>query len=358
MKKKKILVTGCGGMMASHCTNYMIEHYSTDFDVYGVDDLSGCFGTENIHKLCHFTKLDLVNQKKVDKYFYKHFKEGELDTVFHYAADAQEIRSYFTPYRNTSRIYDAWRSVLINAIRLKVRHVVFFTSMARYGSGVIKDDDGNILLDQTPPFKETYIPFAEDPYGAAKIASEHLLKSMNNVHDFTWTIFVPHNALAPQQYYVDPYRNVISIWINLIIQNKTPVIYGDGMQTRAISWVSDYNPVICKSIFNPDSYYQTFNIGGEEYKTLNEWYDLVREVTGFDKEAVHMERRPGEVRHAYCSHEKAKTRLGFKNTTPIKDAIQETWEYIKRRGPKPFKYLNDFEIDSPKIPTTWKQKLF
>jgi len=146
--------------------------------------------------------------------------------------------------------------------------------------------------------------------------------------------------------------------MNLILQGKDCYIYGTGKQTRAISWVDDYSPTICKAIFNKSVYNQVFNIGGDEYKSLSSWYDLVREVTGYNKEAIFMQSRPGEVFNAYCNHDKAEKLLGFKNTVNIKDAIAEMWDYFKKKGPRPFKYMDSFELDSSKIPITWKKKLF
>jgi nucleoside-diphosphate-sugar epimerase len=100
------------------------------------------------------------------------------------------------------------------------------------------------------------------------------------------------------------------------------------------------------------------NIGGDEHKTLNDWYKLVNEVTGYGKDAIHLDPRPGEVLYAYCEHSKAEKLTGFKNTIKVKDAISEMWEYFKKVGPRPFTYINNFEINSPQIPITWRKKLF
>lgn len=353
--KRKILCTGCGGMMGSHCVDFLINNYSNEFEIYGIDDLSGCY-KENINKKCKFTKLDLRDHKKVAKYFLTTFKDG-LDYLIHFVSAAHEIRSYFTPIENMSRNDEAFRNTLTYAIECGVKHVVFFSSMSRYGSGKIINGNGEIVLNQPPPFQESYIPAPEDPYACSKVNSENMLRAFSKVHEFTWTIWVPHNAFSQRQF-VDPYRNVLSIWLNLILMQKECVIYGDGMQKRAISWVDDFNPLICHSIFNNKTYNQIINIGGDEYKTLNEWYDVVRNVTGWHKNATHLDGRPGEVVNAYCSHEKAKKLLGFENKTLIEDAIGEMWEFFKIKGPRTFKYIDSFEINNPKIPVTWRNKLF
>lgn len=354
--KRKILVTGCGGMMGSHCVDYLIEHYSNYFDIYGVDDLSGCY-EENINPKCNFTRLDLRDSKKTAKYFFDNFKMDELVHLVHFTSAAHEIRSFFTPIENMSRNDEAFRNTLTYAISCGIKHVSFFSSMSRYGSGEVKNGDGKTILKQETPFIESYIPSPEDPYACSKVNSENMLKAFSNVFEFTYTIWVPHNCFSPRQY-VDPYRNVLAIWMNLMLKGKDCVIYGTGEQTRAISWVDDFNPAICESLFHEETYGHVINIGGDEHKTIKEWFNTVREITGIDRDPVHLDARPGEVFDAYCSHKKAESLAGFKNSTVIEDGIAEMWDYFKKKGPRPFNYIEDFEIHSDKIPITWRKRLF
>lgn len=354
--KKKILCTGVAGMMGSHSANYLIKNYGKEFDIYGIDDLSGGY-KENINKKCIFTKLDLSNFKKLSKYFDKNFKTSGIDYIIHYAASAEEIRSYFTPVRNSNSNDVAARNLLTCAINYNLKHFVFFTSMSRYGNGELIDGNGNLVEKYEVPFKEEFLPCPADPYAVSKVATENLIKAFNKVYDFTYTIFCPHNCLSPFQY-ITPYRNFLAIFFNLILMKKDCYIYGDGEQKRAISWVDDFNPVTCESLFNKDTYGQVINIGGDDYRSINEWYQLVQEVTGYSKPAIYVDKRPGEVKFAYCNHDKAYRLTGFENKTPVKDALTEMWEYFKKRGPRKFKYVDSFEINSDKIPITWKKHLF
>jgi len=367
--KKSLLLTGAGGMIGSHCVDYFIDNYSDEFDIFSVDDFSG--GTrKNINPKCIFTKLDLANEKSVVKYFAKNFKGRKLDYLVHCAAAADEGRSFYTPIKNSKSNFEAFRNCLTYAIECDVQHVTFFSSMARYGDGTVRDGNKTVIAQQPVPFLENYVPSPQDPYAIDKVSCEQLIDSMKHIHDFNSLIIIPHNAFSPRQgvidhpifsqyqQYLTPYRNFIAIWMNLILLNKDCYIYGDGSQSRALSWVDDFNPIIVKAILHPSFKDAMFNLGGDDYKTISEWYNLTREITGWDKEAIHIPARAGEVKHAYCSHAKAKVHLGFENKTPIKDALSEMWEYFKYRGPLSFQYIKDFEINSPKIPVTWKKKLF
>ena len=98
--------------------------------------------------------------------------------------------------------------------------------MARYGN-------------QKSPFLEEMKPEPVDPYGIAKVAGEETLKVLANLNNMEWNIAVPHNIIGPNQKYDDPFRNVLSIFINRNLQNKPSIIYGDGNQIRCFSYIDD-----------------------------------------------------------------------------------------------------------------------
>ena len=356
MNKRKLMIAGCCGMMPSAMVSYYLDNHADEYEIYGVDDFSGSY-RENLNPLCNFTEMDLRDPVKVKAYFEQNFSDGGLDTVILGAACAQEIRSYFSPLYNASINDDCHKNVITYAIEHGVRHFVYFSSMARYGSGTVFDGNGTMIVSQQIPFRDSYIPAPGDPYACSKVYIETFLKSLQNVHEFSYTIIVPHNCFSPRQY-VEPYRNVLAIWMNLILMGKDCYIYGSGENERAISWVDDFNPAICRSIFKPAAKNQTINIGGDEHKTLNEWFEIVARAADYTKKPIHIKGRPGEVARAYCDHSKAKLLLGFENRTPIEDAIKEMWAYFKEKGPRAFNYIDEFEINSDKIPETWKKRLF
>ena len=343
--KRKIFCSGSAGMMCSYFVDYLIDNYGDKYEIYGADDFSGSY-RENVNPKCKFKEIDLRKTEDVDHYFFMNFRNRDLDYMILTAAAAQEIRSFFSPIYNASINDDTAKNCIVNGLRYGVKHIVFLSSMSRYGRG-----SGPL------PFKESYFPLPDDPYASSKVYIENFIKALSNVHDFTYTIFVPHNAFSPRQY-VDAQRNFIAIWFNLILMGKDCYIYGDGKQERAISWVSDYCPVICDSLFNEKTYGEVINIGGDIPYTLNELYEMVCEVSGWNRPAIHIDPRPGEVKYAWTDHSLARKLTGFENKTHILDALSEMWEYFKNKGPRPFVYYNEWEIDSPKIPITWRNKLF
>jgi UDP-glucose 4-epimerase len=217
--------------------------------------------------------------------------------------------------------------------------------MARYGA-------------QQTPFTEDMRPMPVDPYGIAKAAGEEVLKALCDTHGMEWNIAVPHNIVGPRQRYDDPFRNVMSIMINRNLQGKPAIVYGDGEQTRCFSYVGDCINCLEKMALDPNIVGEIINIGPDEGTiTVKELSTLVAKEIGFEGEAIHMPDRPREVKHASCSAEKARSLLDYETKTTLEKAIQETVEYVKKKGPKPFDYSYPLEIVSDKTPKTWKDRL-
>ena len=84
---------------------------------------------------------------------------------------------------------------------------------------------------------------------------------------------------------------------------------------------------------------QIINIGpDEEFVTINKVAELCSNVTGVNLPPIHKKDRPQEVKHATCSADNARKLLNYKTTVTLAEGIQKTFEYIKKRGVKPFNY--------------------
>jgi len=217
--------------------------------------------------------------------------------------------------------------------------------MARYGS-------------QKFPFTEDMQTKPQDPYGIAKVAGEDTLKLLADVHGMEWNIAVPHNIVGPNQKYDDPFRNVLSIFINRNLQGKPALIYGDGKQKRCFSYVDDCIFCLEKMGFDENIKKEIINIGpDEEAISIRDLADLIANELGFNGKPEFISDRPQEVKVATCSADKARKLLNYKTKTSLKDSIKLTAEYIKKKGVKPFKYYLPVEIVNEKTPDAWTKKL-
>ena len=269
------------------------------------------------------------------------------DIVIHTAALAHEGLSNFSPKSIVSNNVVGSTSVFTAAIKNNVKRIVYCSSMARYG---------NIKI----PFREEDEPFPIDPYGISKLAAEKILINLYKTHNFEYNIAVPHNIIGPNQKYDDPYRNVVSIMVNLMLQNKRPYIYGDGEQKRSFSDVEDCIYCLEQMALRKDVKSQVFNIGpDEEFTTINELYSLLSNKVKFNKSPIYVDDRPNEVKYSLCSSDKARKILNYKTTVLLNESVDKVVEFIKKNGTKKFDYeLVDLEINNNLTPKTWKDRLF
>ena len=333
----KIFITGIAGFLGANLADYYLKK---NFQVSGCDNLIG--GTlDNIDsKKIKFFKADCENLNEMTEII------KDVDVLVHSAAYPHEGLSSFSPYLICKSNYIGSVSVFTAAIQNNVKRIVFCSSMARYGN--VK-----------PPFYEEQKVNPVDPYGVSKLAAEDTLKILANTHNIEYNIAVPHNIIGPKQKYDDPFRNVVSIMTNLILQKRRPIIYGNGEQTRNFSDIDDCIYCLDKLITDKNIKSEIFNIGpDEESITINELYKIICNKLQFNEPAEYVKDRPNEVKHAICSSEKSRKHLNYKTSINLNDSIDKVINYIKDKGPKKFEYNYELEIKNEITPNTWKNKTF
>ena len=335
MKNKyKILVTGVAGFLGSHLAEQLAN---LGHDVIGIDNMIGGY-KDNIPKNIIFHNIDCCNFEKVKTVM------KEVNIVYHCAATAHEGLSVFSPYEITKNNYLASVSIFSAAVNNKVKRIIFCSSMARYG-------------DQSTPFLESSKPTPVDPYAISKVAAEDVMINLCELNNIEWVVAVPHNIIGPRQKYDDPFRNVVSIMINRMLQGKAPIIYGDGEQKRCFSYINDCLSCLIPMLDQKNLNKQIINIGpDEEFVTINKIAEICSNITGVNLPPIYKPGRPKEVKHATCSADKARKLLDYKTSTSLEEGIKKTFEYIKNRGTKPFDYNIDIEIKNELTPKTWTQK--
>ena len=332
--KYKILVTGVAGFLGSHLAEQLAN---LGHEVVGIDSMIGGY-KDNIPKNIKFHNIDCCDFEKVKVVM------SNVEVVYHCAATAHEGLSVFSPFEITKNNYLASVSIFSAAINHKVKRIIFCSSMARYGG-------------QTTPFLESMKATPVDPYAISKVAAEDVLINLCELNNIEWVIAVPHNIIGPRQKYNDPFRNVVSIMINRMLQGKAPIIYGDGEQKRCFSYIDDCLSCLIPMLDQENLNKQIINIGpDEEFVTINQIAEICSNISGANLPPIYKPGRPKEVKHATCSADKARKLLNYKTSVTLKEGIQKTFEYIKKRGTLPFDYNIEIEINNELTPKTWTKK--
>jgi len=318
----KIICTGAMGLIGSHTAKRLED---MGHEVFKTDIVPG----DSVFQ------LDLLDKEATAKYI----MDIKPDVVYHFAANAAEGKAQFSPIDITQRNLGIFLNVLVPSINAGMKRFVFTSSIAVYGE---------IAL----PFKESDPPMPQDIYGINKVACEQTLRVLAKVHDFEYVIARPHNVYGPNQNMRDPYRNVVTLFMNALLHNKAYSIFGDGSMKRCFSYIDDVVDVLSRMATDKVAGL-TVNVGSEKTYTINELSDVIREVSGIDIEPNYLPDRPQEVHTAQSDHSICKIVFGYKDT-PFKEGIKKTWEYCKLQGAQEQEFT-EVEIDSLKVPKTWKK---
>lgn len=336
----KILITGCCGFIGSH----LYRELSKEHEVIGADDLSGG-SLRNIHDIkMPFRRVDLREYDRTKLLF----DEYRPDVVYHLAANAREGASFFQPASVISRNSGAYANVLSNAVRVGVKRIIMFSSIAVYG-------------EQQPPFHEALLPEPVDIYGLEKAKMEYMTQMMCRCHGIENVILRPYNVFGPNQAINDIFRNVFGIWMNQIMRGEPMTIYGDGRQQRSFTFIGDVIDAFVKvATYKPEDRLMTrniFNIGSKAIFTILEAADLVRHH--MDSSAHPIRFLPGrynEVEVAYCTTDRMEKVLGIQSATreQTKQGIYIMAEWAKKVGPMPWYSTDKLEIVTEKTPEHWR----
>jgi UDP-glucose 4-epimerase len=340
-----ILISGSAGFLGSHLWQKLRDEGHT---VTGVDNMLGG-DNDNIIDWEHFHRADCTTRWEMGNIF----SLGKFDLVYHCAAAPHEGLSVFSPCVVTENTYMTTCVLAAAAIKYGVRRFVFCSSMSRYG-------DGYGVYSYFMPFIESMPPRPVDPYGIAKVASEQILQVLGHAHGMEVVILVPHNIVGSRQKYDDPFRNVASIMTNLMLQGRQPIIYGDGNQKRAFSHVSDCVEPLVRAGMQAGINGEVINIGPDDNPiTINELAERLAKIIGFkDLNPEYYPDRPCEVKNAWPSANKARKLLGYETRTTLDDALRDVVDWIKKMGPREFKYHLPIEIPTANVPRTWAERKF
>jgi len=204
--------------------------------------------------------------------------------------------------------------------------------------------------NQDPPFSEDQSLMPIDPYGIAKMTVEQDIRQAHEQFGLRYNIVRPHNVVGIYQNMWDKYRNAISIFIRRALEGEDIIVYGDGEQTRAFSDIEYCMEPFLKLISGYDG--ETFNIGADKYFTINEMAHKIKDLSPLKSiNIVHGDKRHEAV-HAYCSHDKAKNMLDFKDDTDIDTLINKMYNWATKQKPRSIKNM-EYEV-TKNMYTEWK----
>ena len=330
------LVTGAAGFIGAHLTRALLARGRVR--VIALDDLSGGFA-DNLPAGVELVEGSVTDAALVSRLFRQH----RVRHVFHLAAYAAEGLSHFIRRFNYTNNVIGSVNLINESVVHEIDSFVFASSIAAYGS-------------IASPMRESDRPAPEDPYGVAKLSVELDLAAAHKMFGLRYIVFRPHNVYGEYQNLGDPYRNVIGIFMNQIMQGKPMTIFGDGTQQRAFSYVGDIVGPMAESPWVPAASCETFNIGAEVPYSVNELAIAVGLAMGAPDHPI--ERLPSrhEVHTAYSDHAKARRVFGIEKQMPLDVGLRRMADWARAGGVRSSRPFRTVEI-MRQLPERWRQLL-
>jgi len=312
IKNKKIVVTGGAGFIGSNLTRNLAE----DNDVVVIDDLSTGY-LSNIEDLIDNKSINFVKGSITDlKLLKKSFKNK--DFVFHQAAITSVPGSVRNPLNSNFINIDGTLNVLIAAKENSVKKVVYASSSSVYGD------------TQTLPIKEDMIPDPLSPYGVSKLTGEYYCQVFTAIYNLPTVSLRYFNVYGPYQDPKGEYAAVIPKFINLVLNNKPPVIFGDGLQTRDFTYIKD---VVNANILAMESKaIGVFNAASGKKITINQLANIITEKMGKDLHPIYKNPRLGDIKHSFADISKANKKIAYTPSFDIKNGLTKTIKWFQRQA--------------------------
>ena len=312
--KTQYLVTGGGGFIGSNIVRRLL---SNGQNIRVLDDFStgrreNLAGIENDVELIEGDIRDNVLRKKALK---------GVQYVLHLAAIPSVVRSVEDPLTTNSVNVCGTLKILIDARDAGVERVVFSSSSSIYG-------DTPIL-----PKQEDMNPMPRSPYALSKLTGEYYCSLFRDLHGLKTFSLRYFNVFGPRQNPKSQYAAVIPCFIDSLKQNRSPVIHGDGNQTRDFTFVEDVVTAnLCCCAAPEASAGSVCNIGCGDRITINELATRLAVIMGKNIEAVHDAPQKGDVRDSQADISRAKQLIQWTPKTNLDTGLRKTVEWFLTNG--------------------------
>lgn len=307
----KCLVTGGAGFIGSNLADELIRNGA---NVSIIDNLVTGF-RENLEEISgdfDFVEGDLNDNAALDKAL-----EG-VEIIFHEAALPSVPRSVADPAETHQACVNGTFNLLLRAKEKGVRRVVYAASSSAYGD------------QETLPKVETMCPEPLSPYSAAKLVGEYYCRVFNEVYGLETLCLRYFNVFGPRQNPSSQYSGVISRFIDALMKDERPVIYGDGEQTRDFTYIDNVTDANIKAAQTTKGRGGVANVANGERVSLIELLDVMKRVTGkTDVSPIFEAARKGDVVHSQADNGRAKEWFDYEKLVGLEEGIERTIDWWK-----------------------------
>jgi UDP-glucose 4-epimerase len=291
-KNKKVLITGAAGFLGAHLATRLLKEGA---HVIALDNLS--YGKkENIPHGVEVLIGDVLNKKLLNRL-------KDVDYVFHLASPSSVILFNNDPISCTHITICGLVNILEWAKDVNVRKLIFPSSGSVYG---------RIPLPQS----EDMNPRPVNMYGISKLTCENIIEKYSD--DISYVILRIFAGYGPGEEHKKEFASVITLFLNDIVNDKSPIMYGDGSQKRDFVYIDDIIEAIVRATETVKN--EIINVGSGKAYTFNQVVDMINHFLGKNVKPVHINKPRNYLENTLADVRKLQTLLDIK-PLDLKDGL-------------------------------------
>ena len=306
----RYLVTGGAGFIGSNIVDELVRR---SHEVVVLDDLSAG-KEENLSS--SRAKIDFRRGTIRDLAGVQSACHG-ADFVLHLAARTSVPRSVKDPLETNDVNIDGTLNVLVAARDAKVKRFVYAASSSAYGES------------PSLPKRESMQPQPNSPYGVAKYVGELYAQVFGRVYALENVSVRYFNVFGPRQDPTSQYSGVLARFMRAVLHGDSPVIFGDGEQSRDFTYIDNVVDETLRACDAPGASGMVFNGGTGDRITLNEVLKLLEKITGKKIQAKYDPPRAGDIRDSQADISLARKYLGYEPRLGFEEGLRRTWNWYK-----------------------------
>lgn len=303
----KILVTGGAGFIGSHVVDALVSQGN---DVFIIDNFS-TGKKENVNSQARIIDCDITSMK-----IEKIFKDEKPEFIFHFAAQTDVRKSVADPMEDANINILGSINIIASAHKAGVKKIIFAST-----GGAIYGEANKIPTSEDEPQHPI------SPYGIAKLAIENYLYYYYTVFHLPFIALRFANVYGPRQNALGE-AGVVAVFCHTILSGKTPVIFGDGKNTRDFVYIEDIARANMLALASKRVGY--YNVGTSIETDVNALSKIIWRALDYHGDFKHEEAKMGEQKRSCLDYSKIKAELGWEPKVMLEEGIQKTAQWFRK----------------------------
>jgi len=316
MKKYNVLITGAAGFIGSNLAEALLKSEQVN-KIRVIDNLSTGY-IKNINHLLNDKKFEFIEGDIRDWQMCLNVCR-EIDLISHQAALGSVPRSIKDPIMSNASNTDGTLNIFTAAKECGVKRIVYASSSSVYGDSPelpkVEERTGKLL----------------SPYAVTKYTNELYADVFSKLYKLEFIGLRYFNVFGPRQDFLGAYSAVIPLLISKMLKNESPVINGDGTQSRDFTYIDNVVQINTIALFTQSTgaLNQVYNVAAGRQTSLNDILILLSKICGKRISPIYGPERAGDIKHSLADISKARQLLHYHPSISVEEGLKLTFEWFR-----------------------------